>query len=52
MGNPRTADQLDNRSVDTGRLFTEETYSRLREIKSRYDPGNVIQANHEIPPAA
>ena len=24
---------------------------RLREIKSRYDPHNIIQANHEIPPS-
>ena len=41
-----------DRSGDTGRMFTEEAYSRLREIKSRYDPDDVIQANHEIPPGA
>ncbi len=40
------------RPVDPGRMFTEEAYGRLREIKSRYDPDNVIQANHEIPPGA
>ena len=34
------------------RMFTEEAYRRLREIKSRYDPDNVIQSNHEIPPGA
>jgi hypothetical protein len=39
-----------DRPVDPGRLFTEEVYGRLREIKSRYDPDDVIQANHEIPP--
>jgi hypothetical protein len=39
-----------DRPVDPGRLFTEEVYLRLREIKSRYDPDDVIQANHEIPP--
>jgi hypothetical protein len=41
-----------DRPVDPGRLFTEEAYGRLREIKSRYDPDDVIQANHEIPPEA
>jgi FAD/FMN-containing dehydrogenase len=39
-----------DRPVDPGRMFTEEAYSRLRQIKSRYDPDNMIQANHEIPP--
>ena len=39
-----------DRPVDPARMFTEEAYRRLREIKSRYDPDNVIQANHEIPP--
>jgi FAD/FMN-containing dehydrogenase len=38
-----------DRPVDPVRLFTEEAYARLREVKSRYDPDNVIQANHEIP---
>src|ERR671911_15537 len=32
----------------TGRMFDDEVYRRLREIKSRYDPDNIIQANHEI----
>jgi Berberine and berberine like len=32
-------------------MFGEETYSRLCKVKSKYDPDNVIQANHEIPPA-
>jgi FAD binding domain/Berberine and berberine like len=35
----------------TARMFDDETYRRLREVKSKYDPDNVIQANHEIPPA-
>jgi FAD/FMN-containing dehydrogenase len=39
------------RQVDPGRLFGDETYRRLREVKAKYDPDNVIQANHEIPPA-
>jgi Berberine and berberine like len=39
------------RPLDPGRMFSDETYGRLREIKSKYDPNNLIQANHEIPPA-
>jgi FAD/FMN-containing dehydrogenase len=34
----------------TERMFGEETYRRLREVKSSYDPDNIVQANHEIPP--
>jgi FAD binding domain/Berberine and berberine like len=34
-----------------GRMFTDDVYDRLREVKSKYDPDNFIQANHEIPPA-
>jgi FAD binding domain/Berberine and berberine like len=41
-----------DRPGDPARMFTDEAYGRLREIKSRYDPDNVIQANHEIPPEA
>jgi FAD/FMN-containing dehydrogenase len=40
-----------DRPVDPGQMFTEEAYRRLRQVKSHYDPDNVIQANHEIPPA-
>jgi hypothetical protein len=39
------------RPGNTGRMFDDDVYRRLREIKSRYDPHNVIQANHEIPPS-
>jgi FAD binding domain/Berberine and berberine like len=35
-----------------GRMFTDDVYRRLCEVKSKYDPDNVIQANHEIPPAS
>jgi FAD binding domain/Berberine and berberine like len=39
-------------SGQAGRMFTNDTYSRLCEVKSKYDPDNLIQANHEIPPAS
>jgi hypothetical protein len=40
-----------DRSGDPGRMYADGAYRRLREIKTRYDSGNLIQANHEIPPA-
>jgi hypothetical protein len=40
-----------DRLTDPSRMFSEEAYRRLREVKSSYDPDDVIQANHEIPPA-
>jgi Berberine and berberine like len=39
------------RSADPARMFTDEAYRRLRDVKSKYDPDNLIQANHEIPRA-
>ena len=39
------------RPVDPARMFADEAYRRLREIKAKFDPHNVIQANHEISPA-
>jgi hypothetical protein len=38
------------RPGNTGRMFSDEAYRRLRDIKSKYDPDNLIQANHEIQP--
>jgi FAD binding domain/Berberine and berberine like len=38
--------------LDPAGMFPDEVYRRLREVKSKYDPDNLIQANHEIPPAA
>jgi len=32
-------------------IYPAETYSRLQEIKRRYDPGNVFRLNQNIPPA-
>ena len=40
------------RPGETARMFADDAYRRLREIKSKYDPDNLIQANHEIPPAS
>ena len=31
---------------DSGPLFTEVAYRRLRDVKAEYDPHNVFQANH------
>ena len=39
------------RPRDPAVMFTDDAYRRLREVKSKYDPDNLIQANHEIPPA-
>jgi hypothetical protein len=39
------------RPGNTGRMFDDDVYRRLCEIKFRYDPDNIIQANHEIPPS-
>jgi FAD/FMN-containing dehydrogenase len=33
-------------------LFGAETYERLQAIKAKYDPADVIRANHPVPPAA
>jgi hypothetical protein len=32
--------------------FDEDTFSRLQEVKGRYDPAGVFRANHEVAPAA
>src|SRR3954454_5773457 len=31
-------------------LFTETAYHRLRRVKAKYDPVNVIRSNHELEP--
>jgi hypothetical protein len=32
-------------------LFGAATYRRLQDVKAAYDPADVIQGNHEVPPA-
>ena len=39
------------RPTDPARMFSEDSYRRLRTVKAKYDPENVIQANHEVSPA-
>jgi FAD/FMN-containing dehydrogenase len=41
--------------VDGSRVmeaYPGQTWERLREIKRRYDPGNLFRLNQNIPPAA
>lgn len=39
------------RSTDPARLWSPSAYARLRELKARYDGGELFRANHPIPPA-
>jgi Berberine and berberine like len=36
---------------DTASFWTEQTYHRLRRIKTTIDPDDIIRSNHPIPPA-
>jgi FAD binding domain/Berberine and berberine like len=38
--------------IPAASFWTEHAYQRLRRIKAAADPGNLIRANHPIPPAA
>jgi FAD binding domain/Berberine and berberine like len=35
----------------TADCFDEETFARLRDVKARYDGGNLFRANHPVEPA-
>jgi hypothetical protein len=39
------------RRCDPASFSTERAYSRLRRVKARVDPGDVIRSNHPIQPA-
>jgi hypothetical protein len=36
---------------DPAALWSEHAYRRLRQIKARVDPDDVIRANHPVAPA-
>jgi hypothetical protein len=36
---------------DVADAFDEATYSRLRDVKARYDEGNLFRSNHPVEPA-
>jgi hypothetical protein len=48
----RTYFNFAERQVDPARLYPAETYTRLRRIKTAYDPDELFLANHPITPAA
>jgi FAD/FMN-containing dehydrogenase len=37
--------------TDASRFFDEDTWARLRQVKALYDPHDLFQGNHPIPPA-
>jgi hypothetical protein len=45
----RTHLNFAERPVDPARLYTPETYRRLRRIRGAYDSGELFLANHPIP---
>ncbi|MEA2478102.1 MAG: hypothetical protein QOJ07_24 [Thermoleophilaceae bacterium] len=38
------------RAVDPQRFYSEDAYRRLQAVKAQYDPQDVFQSNHPIPP--
>jgi FAD/FMN-containing dehydrogenase len=47
-GHGRSYSNFAERPVDAASFFPEETYRRLREIRSRVDPDGLMRANHVI----
>ena len=39
------------KQTDASAFFDAETWTRLREVKALYDPSDLFQGNHHIPPA-
>ncbi|MFC9919963.1 FAD-binding oxidoreductase [Agromyces binzhouensis] len=38
--------------VDASRFFDEATWARLRDVKSTWDPADLVRGNHHVPAAA
>src|SRR3954451_18196358 len=47
-GYGRNYSNFAERPVDAASFYSEETYGRLRQIRSRIDPDGLMRANHEI----
>jgi FAD/FMN-containing dehydrogenase len=47
-GHGRSYSNFAERPVDAASFFPEETYRRLREVRSRVDPDALMRANHVI----
>ncbi|MEA2430098.1 MAG: hypothetical protein QOI19_571 [Thermoleophilaceae bacterium] len=47
-GHGRSYSNFAERAVDAGSFYPEDTYRRLREIRSRVDPDGLMRANHVI----
>ena len=47
-GHGRGYSNFAERAVDAASFFPEETYARLREVRSRVDRDGIMRANHEI----
>jgi FAD/FMN-containing dehydrogenase len=47
-GHGRSYSNFAERPVDAASFYSEETYRRLREIRSRVDPDGLMRANHVI----
>jgi FAD/FMN-containing dehydrogenase len=37
---------------DASRFFSPDVWARLRDVKRRYDPADLLAGNHHVPPAA
>jgi FAD/FMN-containing dehydrogenase len=48
FGSGRAYSNFAERAVDASSFYPEETYRRLRAIRSRVDPDGLLRANHEI----
>jgi FAD binding domain len=51
FSNGRRTLNFSDRPGDVSAAFSPEVWRRLTEIKARYDPGDLFQASHQVPPA-